>query len=175
MEKSKTPSIFHYHQQSLIKQPKMICCFKQSDSTTTQRSICRRRHQQSLKVLDSKKLVPNLESKVIGPPDSRHKPIRHPSTHKPPEQTPKPLQKLGPPLSRFQIHKTEKRWNNSTNRSSSNKNKPKKPQNQPPQAPPRTPLPHHPLDHCTVLPHGGEKSPIIQRLDAPQLHNLLHT
>jgi len=34
------------------------------------------------------KLAPDLESKVIGPPDFRHKSKRHPSTHEPPEQTP---------------------------------------------------------------------------------------
>jgi len=103
----------------------MICCFKRPDSTTTQLPICRRRHQKSLKELESKKLAPNLESKVIGPPDPRHKSIRHPSTHEPPEQTPKPFQKLVSPLFRCQIHKTEKSWTNNANRSTSNINKPK--------------------------------------------------
>jgi len=37
----------------------------------------------------SKQLAPYLESKVIGPPDSQHKSKWHPSTHDPPEQTPK--------------------------------------------------------------------------------------
>jgi len=49
------------------------------------------------------------------------------------------------------------------------------PQNQHPQALPRTPYHRHPLDHCTVFLRGGEKSPIIQRLDPPQLHDPLQT
>jgi len=87
-EKSTTPSIFQHHQQSSIKHPTMIFGFKRSDSTTIQHLVYRRRHQNSLKGLESKKLAPNLESKVISPPESRHKSLRHPSTHEPPEQTP---------------------------------------------------------------------------------------
>jgi len=69
------------------------------------------------------KLAPDLESKVIGPPNSRHKSIRHPSTHDPPEQTPKPIQ-TRPTNIPMPNSKTGKRWNNIVNRSSSNKNKP---------------------------------------------------
>jgi len=58
-----------------------------------------------------KKWLPISNQKWFFHPDSRHKSKRHPSTHEPLEQTFKPVQKLGPPISRCQIRKTEKRWN----------------------------------------------------------------
>jgi len=98
----------------------MICCFKLSDSPITQHPISRRRHQKSLKELASNKLAPDLESKAIGQPDSQHKSIRHPSTHDPQIQTPKPVQ-TQPTMIPMPNSKTEKRWNECANRTRSHK------------------------------------------------------
>ena len=98
----------------------MICCIKRSDSPTTQLSISQMSNQKKPKRTCIKKLAPDLEAKVIGPPDLRHKSIKHPSTHDPPKQTPKHVQ-TQPTKIPMSNSKTKKRWNNNANRSSSNK------------------------------------------------------
>jgi len=73
----------------------------------------------------SHKRAPDLESKAIGPQDSWHKSKKHPWTHEPPEQTPKPVQNLDPPITWCQNPKADKRRNSSAKRTSSNTNESK--------------------------------------------------
>jgi len=89
--KNQQTSIFHHHLRRLKKQSTMICCFQTIGFAYHSTSNMSRSHQKSLKEIATRKLTSDLESKVIGSPDSRHKSKKHPSTHDPPKQTPKPV------------------------------------------------------------------------------------
>jgi len=88
-------------------QPRMICCFQAIRFTHRLTTDTSRSHQKSLKELASRKLAPDLESKVIGPPDSRYKSkgtpqlTIHQSRHL-------NLSKLGPPKTNVKFKDGEK-------------------------------------------------------------------